>query len=133
VSRQAPRPRSPETPKPPETWRLGPRKASEAPVTARQVDFKVLCLPAADHGDEVAAELFVKLVEVQGIEASAASISALKSEMLDRVEESAAEHGLHLRHAACRGDPMRAICARSCTPAFRAFRSSSPCGTRRAT
>jgi hypothetical protein len=36
----------------------------------------------------VAAELFVKLVEVQGIEASAASISALKSEMLDRVEEA---------------------------------------------
>lgn len=61
---------------------------SEAPVTARQVDFKVLCLPAADHADEVAAELFVELVEVQGIEASAASISALKSEMLDRVEEA---------------------------------------------
>jgi hypothetical protein len=48
----------------------------------------VLRLPAADHADEVAAELFVKLIEVQGLEASAASISALKSEMLDRVEEA---------------------------------------------
>lgn len=61
---------------------------AEAPVTPRRLDFKVLCLRAADHADEVAAELFVKLIEVQGIEASAASISGLKSEMLDRVEEA---------------------------------------------
>jgi predicted PurR-regulated permease PerM len=61
--------------------------AAEPPLLARGVKFTVLCLPAADRADEVAAQLLVRLIELRGIEARAASITALKGEMLDLVDE----------------------------------------------
>jgi hypothetical protein len=48
---------------------------------------KVLCLPAADAADEVAALLLATLLEHRGIEARAVAVTTLKGEMLDLVGE----------------------------------------------
>jgi predicted PurR-regulated permease PerM len=61
--------------------------AAESPLLARGVKFTVLCLPAADRADEVAAQLFARLIELRGIKARAVSITALKGEMLGLVDE----------------------------------------------
>jgi predicted PurR-regulated permease PerM len=61
--------------------------AAESPLLARGVKFTVLCLPAADRADEVAAQLFARLIELRGIKARAISITALKGEMLGLVDE----------------------------------------------
>jgi predicted PurR-regulated permease PerM len=50
-------------------------------------DFKVLCLPAGDRADEVAAQLFAGLLVQEGVQGHAASSTALKGEMLDLVAE----------------------------------------------
>ena len=61
--------------------------SAEPPLHAHGVKFTVLCLPAADRADEVGAQLFGRLIELRGLEARAASITALKGEMLDLVDE----------------------------------------------
>ena len=60
---------------------------SEPALRAGGAALKVLCLPAADAADEVAAQLFAKLLEHRGIEARAVSVTTLKGEMLDLVDE----------------------------------------------
>ena len=90
-------------------------------------------MPAADHADEVAAELFVKLVEVQGIEASAALISALKSEILDRVEEAQPNMVCISATPLAAVIHARYLCKKLHARFPRIPIVPSPCGTRRAT
>jgi predicted PurR-regulated permease PerM len=65
-----------------------PDAAVVADRTARKMQFKVLCLPAADRADEVASHLFARLVEMEGMDAEAVSITVLKAEMLNLVDQA---------------------------------------------
>jgi len=47
----------------------------------------IVCLPARDEADELAAMMLVQLLEARGLSAHAASVRSLASEMLDQVAE----------------------------------------------
>lgn len=54
---------------------------------ASGVPLKVLCLPAADAADELAARVFAALLERKGMTVRLASVTTLKGEMLELVDE----------------------------------------------
>ncbi|MGK2940484.1 MAG: AI-2E family transporter [Immundisolibacter sp.] len=56
-------------------------------LNASGLPLKVLCLPAANTADELAARVFAALLEHKGIAVHLASITTLKSEMLDLVDD----------------------------------------------
>jgi predicted PurR-regulated permease PerM len=60
----------------------------EPVVSAGGVPLTVLCLPAADQADELAAGLFASALERRGIDARSVSVTTLKGEMLDLVDEA---------------------------------------------
>jgi hypothetical protein len=51
----------------------------------------VACLPAHDEADEIVCLMLVQLLELQGYCATAASVTALASEMMEHVEKTAAQ------------------------------------------
>lgn len=66
----------------------GAGAAAAAPAAPLQgAALKVLCLPAADRADEVAAELVSALLVHESIDARTLSIRTLKGEMMERVAE----------------------------------------------
>jgi predicted PurR-regulated permease PerM len=64
-------------------------KNTEGLVTASGRE-RVLCLPARDEGDEIAALMFVQVLQLSGVEAEALSVTALASEMIERVAQQQA-------------------------------------------
>jgi methylmalonyl-CoA mutase cobalamin-binding subunit len=58
---------------------------------ATNAERRVLCLPARDDADEIAATMLAQLLERQGWQAEAVSVTALASEMLERVAEREAD------------------------------------------
>ena len=62
--------------------------AASALPAGRPAPFTMLCLPAADHADELAAELFAALVTAPSVEARGVSVDTLKGEMLELVEQA---------------------------------------------
>lgn len=71
-----------------DTHRQQHQGGGEQAVTVHAaVAFCVLCIPAADRADEVAAQMLAKLVASEGCQARAVSTTVLKAEMLDLVEE----------------------------------------------
>jgi hypothetical protein len=73
-----------DAPPPPPSIAARPQLPSECTVT-------VLCLPAHDESDELAAIMMMHLLELRGYRAFAMSPSALASEMLDEVAQKAAD------------------------------------------
>jgi predicted PurR-regulated permease PerM/CheY-like chemotaxis protein len=65
----------------------GSAAGTPAAQVRAKLEFKVLCLPSGDRADEVAAQLFAGLLDPEGVQGHAASVTALKGEMLDLVTE----------------------------------------------
>ena len=67
----------------------GADRAEDAPPTAPLTDMSVLCLPARDEADEIAAIMLGQLLEAKRIRVVLASVQALSGEMLAQVSEEA--------------------------------------------
>ena len=64
----------------------------------------ILCLPARNEADEIAAMMLAQVLETAGCLVQAVSVTSLASEMVDLVEQRKRRCGLHFRHASRRRD-----------------------------
>lgn len=67
------------------------KKADEQRDHTESFDVSILCLPAHDDADEVAAMLFARLLQMEGVKAQFVSVTALTGEMVNLVEQNKAD------------------------------------------
>ena len=97
-----------------------------------EVRLAVMCLPAADAADEVAAHLLARFARPAGIDVSVTSIANLKGEMVELAVQRTRPTSSSSRRRRRMRFFRRATSAKNCAAVLRRRRSWSGCGAPKA-